>query len=107
MPVALGEPHLELIALAEDHQVRVAVGSRVAAGLRTEQDDAAHGGVRRELLDEPLDRLIHRAKVAPATTSADQYSVTTRHADGQSRTSRLTSTTSPSSRPSATRTGRF
>jgi hypothetical protein len=69
LPVALGEPHLELIALAEDHQVRVAVRSRIAAGMRTEQDDASHGRVRRELIDEPLDRLIHPANVLPVTAS--------------------------------------
>jgi hypothetical protein len=69
LPVALGEPHLELIALTEDHQVRVAVGSRIAAGMRTEQDDASHGRVRREFIDEPLDRLIHPANLLPATAS--------------------------------------
>src|SRR4051794_15925246 len=44
LPVALGEPHLELIALDEDHQVCVAVGSRVAAGMRAEQDDPRTAG---------------------------------------------------------------
>src|SRR5213082_998683 len=70
MPVALGEPHLELIALAEDHQVRVAVGSRIAAGMRTEKDDASHGGVRCKFIDEPLDRLLHPANLPPVTPSA-------------------------------------
>src|SRR3954470_11564483 len=70
LPVALGEPHLELIALAEDHEVRVTVGSRIAAGMRTEKDDASHGGVGRELIDEPPDRLIHPANLPAVTASA-------------------------------------
>src|SRR4051794_36191356 len=69
LPVALGEPHLELIALDEDHQVCVAVGSRVAARMRAEQDAPAHRGIRRKLIDETLDRLVHQANLPPTTPS--------------------------------------
>src|SRR4051794_4089988 len=52
LPVALGEAHLELIALDEDHQVCVAVGSRIAAGMRAEQDDPPRRRIRRKLINE-------------------------------------------------------
>jgi hypothetical protein len=44
--------------------------------MRTEQDDASHGGVRREFIDEPLDRLIHPANLLPVTALGFELSTT-------------------------------